>query len=101
MNFRLQTPAQLGGYLRAQRQHQKLSQRAVGQRLGVSQSRIARIESDPAGVSFDQLLDLLHVLGTRMVLEADDRAQDVATGISPTTGNADLGPAGSPVDEPW
>lgn len=95
MIFRLQTPRQLGPHLRALRRRQGMSQAQLGERIGVSQSRLARIEGDPSSVSFDQLLDLLHALGTQLVLETDDRKL-----------GADGGPQGSPetpsaLDEPW
>jgi HTH-type transcriptional regulator/antitoxin HipB len=91
MNFRLQTPRQLGPHLRELRRRQGLSQAELGQRIGVSQSRLARIEGDPSSVSFDQLLDLLHALGTQLVLETDDRR--LAGDSAPA--------APSALDEPW
>lgn len=100
MNFRLQTPEQLGPHLRALRRRQGLSQTEVGQRIGVSQSRLARIENDPSSVSFDQLLDLLHVLGTTVVLETDERRIDPGADASNVAG-VDEPTARSPLDEPW
>lgn len=100
MNFRLQTPEQLSAHLRALRRRQGLSQLEVGQRMGISQSRLARIERDPSSVSFDQLLDLLHVLGTAVVLETDDQ-RFTSPPEKPPEGGAVTGKPGSILDEPW
>lgn len=68
--------------------------------MGVSQSRFARIENDPSSVSFDQLLHLLHVLGTEVVLETDDRRFRKGTAAPPNDGDPSSG-SGSALDEPW
>jgi transcriptional regulator with XRE-family HTH domain len=75
-----------------------MSQAELGQRIGVSQSRLARIEGDPSSVSFDQLLDLLHALGTQLVLETDDRR----LGSTPPSESGKQAPdSPSALDQPW
>jgi HTH-type transcriptional regulator / antitoxin HipB len=65
----LQTPNQLAPHLRALRLERGSSQATLGQRMGLSQARIARMEADPLAISTDQLLALLTVLGVRVCLQ--------------------------------
>lgn len=46
-----------------------MTQRNLGQRIGVSGARISEIEKDPGGVGLTQILKLLHVLGAEAVIE--------------------------------
>jgi len=46
----------------------RLSQAELGSRLGVGQTRVARIEGNPTAVSVEQLLEVLGALGVRLVL---------------------------------
>jgi len=54
--------------LRSLRKARRLSQADLALKLGLSQSRIAAIERNPAAVSAGQLLDILKVLGVELVL---------------------------------
>src|SRR3954469_16233201 len=69
MDYPLQTPSQLSIHLRALRKARGLSQAELGARLGVGQTRVARIEGNPTAVSVEQLLEVLGALGVRMVLQ--------------------------------
>lgn len=69
MSYPIQTPSQLSSHLRALRLERGFSQAAFGQIMGLSQTRIARIEADPLSVSAGQLLRILSALGMRMTLE--------------------------------
>lgn len=69
MDLPVMLPEQLGAYLRAIRLGQGLTQTQLAQRLGLSQSRIVAIEKDPGRIRVQQLLQLLHVLQTRLVLQ--------------------------------
>ena len=62
---------QLRQYLRALRKNRDLTQAQAGELIGVSQSRIAEIESDPGIVNFEQVLKLLSVLGVTLSLKED------------------------------
>jgi DNA-binding XRE family transcriptional regulator len=53
----------LSGALRAQRQKAKLSQTQAAQRLGSSQSRVAKMEAGNPSVSLDLLIRSLLALG--------------------------------------
>ncbi len=68
MDYLIAIPDQLAPQLRSLRQVRRLSQADLALKLGVSQSRIAAIERNPAAVSAGQLLDLLKVLGIDLVL---------------------------------
>lgn len=69
MSYPIQTPSQLSSHLRALRIERGLSQAALGSIMGLSQTRIARIEADPLSVGAGQLLRILSALGMRMTLE--------------------------------
>src|SRR2546429_9735238 len=65
----LQTPAQLSNHLRSFRKARGLTQAALGELIGLDQTRIAKIERDPRLVSVGQLLKLLAVLHVRLLAE--------------------------------
>ena len=69
MHYPLETSQQLSTLLRALRQSRHLTQAELGERLGVNQKRIARIESAPGVTSFDQIARLVAIMGHRLVLE--------------------------------
>lgn len=69
MRYTIQTPSQLSTHFRALRKARGLSQAALGARLGLSQTRIARIEGDPLSISVEQLLRILSALGVQVSLE--------------------------------
>lgn len=68
MDYPIQTTLQLSTHLRALRKARGLSQAELGSRLGVGQTRVARIEGNPTAVSVEQLLEVLGALGVRLVL---------------------------------
>ena len=69
MHYPIDTPAQARAVLRALRQARGLSQAQAGLLVGLSQKRIARIESAPGRISMDQLAKLVALLGGRIVIE--------------------------------
>ena len=68
MDYTIQTPQQLSAHLRALRKARGLSQAALGDSLGVGQTRIARIEGNPTAISVEQLIAVLGALGVQLVL---------------------------------
>lgn len=94
MQYPLETSQQLSASLRALRQSRQLTQAELGERLGVNQKRIARIESAPGVTSFDQISRIVASMGYRLMLE-ELPASDAATS---TSGN---GVAPSPGDATW
>jgi HTH-type transcriptional regulator/antitoxin HipB len=69
MNYAISTPAQLRAVLRAMRDSRDLSQAQLGDRIGVSQRRIAAIEAAPGRASFDQVSRIVAALGGRLVID--------------------------------
>lgn len=69
MNYAVSTPIQLRTVLRALRDSRGLSQAQLGDRIGVSQRRIAYIEASPGRASFDQLSRIVAALGGRLVID--------------------------------
>lgn len=74
MSQTIQTPAQLSVHLRALRKAKGLSQVQLGALLGLGQTRIARIEKDPASISVAQLLKVLATLDVRISLNSNEAA---------------------------
>ena len=65
----LQIPAQLTTHLKSLRKAKGLTQAALGERIGVKQVRVADIERDPGAVSIAQLMQVLHALDARLLIE--------------------------------
>ena len=66
------TPIQLGEVIRGRRKACGWSQAELAAKVGISQSRLSILESDPAGLTLDRLLVLASVLGLEIVVQ--DRA---------------------------
>ena len=75
MDYLISLSDQLAPQLRSLRKVRRLSQADLAFKLGVSQSRIAAIERNPAAVSAGQLLEFLKALGVDLVLR-DTHAPD-------------------------
>ncbi|MDB5846756.1 MAG: hypothetical protein JWP29_508 [Rhodoferax sp.] len=67
------TPQQLRTMLRSLRQARGLTQEQLGQRIGVSQKRIARIEAAPEKTAYDQIARIVTALGCRLVIDEPPR----------------------------
>jgi HTH-type transcriptional regulator/antitoxin HipB len=67
MDYLISITDQLAPQLRSLRKVRGLSQADLAFKLGLSQSRIAAIERNPAVVSAGQLLDFLKILGVDLV----------------------------------
>jgi HTH-type transcriptional regulator/antitoxin HipB len=68
MDYLISISDQLVPQLRSLRKARRLGQADLALKLGLSQSRIAAIERNPAAVSAGQLLEILKVLGVDLVL---------------------------------
>lgn len=100
MDHLLQLPDQLALHLKSLRKAAGVSQAQLAQRLGVSQSRVAAIERDPAAISVRQLMEILQLLDADLLMRP--RADAVA---SPASASASVPvpvpvPAASKVAEP-
>lgn len=78
-DYPIQSPGQLSSHLRALRKVRGLSQAALGALLGVHQTRVARIERDPAAVSVAQFLEVLNALAVQVVLRPTGGPSDERT----------------------
>jgi len=90
MDYPVVAVSQLSAHLKALRKARGLTQTDLGKLLGVKQSRMATIESDPGSISVAQLHQVLAALGAQLVLR--DRSAgwtSSATGTEePTPGAA-------------
>lgn len=68
-DYPILTPAQLAAQLRSLRRMRHLTQAQLGAKAGLSQTRIGKIERDPRHVSSGQLMQILALLGVRLVLQ--------------------------------
>jgi HTH-type transcriptional regulator / antitoxin HipB len=68
MDYQILTTAQLSSHLRSLRKAQNLTQTQLGLRVGLSQSRIGKMERNPAQVSVGELVKILTALDVRIVL---------------------------------
>jgi len=92
MDHLLQLPDQLALHLKSLRKAAGVSQAQLAQRLGVSQSRVAAIERDPAAISVRQLMDILQLLDADLLMRP--RADAVASSAPASA------PAPAPVPVP-
>lgn len=76
MDYPISIPDQLAPQLRSMRKVRGLNQTELARRMGITQSRIAAIERNPAAVSAGQLLELLKVLGVELVLRDAQTARE-------------------------
>jgi HTH-type transcriptional regulator/antitoxin HipB len=79
MAFHVHTPAQLSAHLRSLRKSRKLTQAQLGAKVGLDQTRIAKIERDPRSVSAGRLFEILAALGVSVVLEPREKGRDART----------------------
>jgi HTH-type transcriptional regulator/antitoxin HipB len=77
---------QLGPLLQSARKNAGLSQTALAQRLGISQSRVSAMELDPGSISVEQLLALLAALNHEVLVQPKQGA--VVVGDDDGGGNA-------------
>jgi HTH-type transcriptional regulator/antitoxin HipB len=105
MDYPIQSPTQLASHLRALRKVLGLSQAQLGAVLGVGQTRVARIERDPATVGVAQFLEVLNALGVQMVLRAAQRqpSAEPSVPVKASRGSVAAGAAARchPTDQSW
>lgn len=96
MDHLLQLPDQLALHLKSLRKAAGVSQAQLAQRLGVSQSRVAAIERDPAAISVRQLMEILQLLDADLLMRP--RADAVASPASAALRVAEPAPQPYPGD---
>jgi len=82
MDYPLLTPKQLAAYLRSLRRAKRLTQSALGSKLGLSQRRIATIELEPEAVSVGQMMRILALLDARLILRVPGKKSEVRDSTS-------------------
>ncbi|KAF1035025.1 MAG: hypothetical protein GAK34_03426 [Delftia tsuruhatensis] len=102
MDHLLQLPDQLALHLKSLRKAAGVSQAQLAQRLGVSQSRVAAIERDPAAISVRQLMEILQLLDADLLMRprADAVASPASASVPVPVPGPGPGPAASKVAEP-
>ncbi len=65
----LSIPEQMGPLLQSARKSEHLSQTALAQRLGISQSRMSAMELAPASINLKQLLAVCAALGLELLIQ--------------------------------
>jgi HTH-type transcriptional regulator/antitoxin HipB len=67
----------LGHILKARRRALGLTQKQMAGKLAITQARLSQIESDPAALTLDRLMDICHLL--QLDISIDDRKQQPST----------------------
>lgn len=74
MQYLIQTPFQLGSYLRTRRKSLDLTQKEAGLRIGLLPKTISALENDPQHCSVESLLRLLSALDIELFLQGKEDA---------------------------
>lgn len=69
MEYRIAITQQLGGLLKSIRKEKHITQRQLGERLGLSQRMVAKLEANPEKASFERILQALSALEIDLVLK--------------------------------
>jgi HTH-type transcriptional regulator/antitoxin HipB len=69
MEYRIAIAQQLGGLLRSLRKEKQITQQQLGERLGMSQRMVAKLESYPEKASFERVFQALSALEIDLVLK--------------------------------
>ena len=69
MEYRIAIAQQLGGLLTSLRKARRITQQQLGERLGLSQRMVAKLESYPEKASFERVLQALSALEVDLVLK--------------------------------
>jgi HTH-type transcriptional regulator/antitoxin HipB len=62
-------PSQIGQIIVGRRKSLRLTQRAVAEKLGITQGRYSSIEDNPERLTLDRLILIAKVLGLELVVE--------------------------------
>lgn len=88
MNTMIATKGQLGAVLINMRRQRGLSQQALGDKIGLSQERISRIERHPEKVTVDQLLTVLMALDAGLLVTSRREVSGEADRVVPGSAKA-------------
>ena len=68
MEYKIAVAKQLSSLLKNLRKQSGLTQRDLGEQIGISQRMVAKIEAAPEKVSFARILQILSELGTDLLV---------------------------------
>lgn len=95
MNTMIATKGQLGAVLIKMRRQHGLSQQTLGDKIGLSQERISRIERHPEKVTVDQLLTVLMALDAGLLVTSRHEASGEVDTVASGSAKAGFGPGKS------
>lgn len=75
----VKTPAQLGQIFRARRRAEKISQAALAGQIGITQTTLSKLESQPDALPLERLLRLCEVLGLEILVQKRADGEPTAT----------------------
>ena len=67
-DYPIKTPQQLGSVLQGYRKEQRLTQRAVGAKVGLAQNAVSQIEAEPGSAGLARIFKLLAALDLELVV---------------------------------
>lgn len=80
MEYRIAIDQQLTTLLKNLRKQRKLSQKELGERLGMSQRMVAKLEAHPEASGFGRVFQALNALGVDLILrERDTKEPDASS----------------------
>jgi HTH-type transcriptional regulator/antitoxin HipB len=85
MEYRIAIDQQLAALLKSLRKQRKLSQKELGERLGMSQRMVAKLEAHPEASGFGRVFQALNALGVDLILrERDAKELDTSSAQNST-----------------
>ncbi len=72
MNYVVNTPAQLKPILVGYRKSKGMSQKAMAEKLNVTQQAYQALESNPQAATFERLMKVLNILGVKLSLSDNE-----------------------------
>ncbi|RII83479.1 helix-turn-helix transcriptional regulator [Neopusillimonas maritima] len=68
----LRTEREISVLLNGLRKQQKISQKELGKRLGLQQSRVSELLSNPTAMRVEQFMQILAILGMQLQVQSRD-----------------------------
>ncbi len=84
-DYPIRFTAQLRQHLREIRKARNMTQKQLGELIGVSQARIAEIEANPGLVNLEQLIQLLSVLNVTLYLNENSTSPNSNPNPNPSS----------------
>lgn len=89
MEYRIAIVQQLGGLLKSLRKERQITQEKLGERLGLTQRMVARLESNPEKSSFERVFQVLNAMEVDLVLKERETSTPPSSGSDfPTNSEA-------------